>query len=139
MAISPGSTSRTKVAPTMSRAQVSEAKQKPPGRRPMASGRNPCGSRAANTVRSSMNTNENAPSSRGRTAMAAASRPSSMWAAISVATMSESVEARPRRPASSASAAVFTRFPLCPRARPRCPSVLNDGCALSQVVEPVVE
>ncbi len=71
--------------------------------------------------------------------MAAASIPSSMCAAIRVATMSESVDARPRRPASSASSAVFTRFPLCPRASPRWPSVLNAGCALSQVVDPVVE
>ncbi len=48
MAISsPGSTSRMKLAPTMSRAEVSEATTQPRSIRPSTSGRMPCGSRAA--------------------------------------------------------------------------------------------
>ncbi len=53
--------------------------------------------------------------------------------------MSESVVAAPRRPARRSSSGVLTRLPLCPSARPRVPFVLNDGCAFSQVVDPVVE
>ena len=44
---SPGSTSRTKDAPTMSSAAVSLAITQPRSRRPSTSGRTPCGSRAA--------------------------------------------------------------------------------------------
>ena len=56
---SPGSTSRTNQAPTMSSAAVSEAiTQPPPGSWPMQRGRKPCGSRAPNTVCSSMTISE---------------------------------------------------------------------------------
>ena len=46
----------------------------------------------------------------------------------------------PARSASAASSAVFTRFPLCPKASP-VPAwvVRNAGWAFSQVVDPVVE
>ncbi len=70
---SPGSTSRTKVAPTMSRAAVSLATTQPRASRPSTSGRKPCGSRAAYSVRSSMNTSEKAPRTSGSVAMAPAS------------------------------------------------------------------
>ena len=96
-------------------------------------------SRAAKMVRSSIITNENAPWSLGSTRIAASSSPSPLSRASIEVTRSESVVARLFHPASSASAAVFTRFPLWPSAMDRAPSVLNDGCALSQVVEPVVE
>src|SRR5438067_1260581 len=52
--------------------------------------------------------------------------------------MSESVVAAPRRPTRRSSSGVFTRFPLCPSAKPRVPFVLNDGCAFSQFVDLVV-
>ena len=59
-------------------------------------------------------------------------------AAIIAVTRSLSVLAAP--PATAwASSRVFTRLPLWPRATERTPSVLNTGCAFSQVVEPVVE
>ena len=45
----------------------------------------------------------------------------------------------PRLPARPASSEVLTRFPLWPRASPREPLVLNEGWALSHVVDPVVE
>src|SRR5205807_1139059 len=64
---SPGSTSRTTLAPTMSRAAVSDATTQPRSSRPSTSGRTPCGSRAAYTVVSSMKTSENAPRSLGST------------------------------------------------------------------------
>ena len=59
--------------------------------------------------------------------------------AIMVVTMSESVVAWPARPTRSASSAVFTKLPLWPSASECTPSVLKTGCALSHVVEPVVE
>ena len=43
--ISPGATSRRKVAPMMSRAQVSDARMVAPSSAPMTSGRTPSGSR----------------------------------------------------------------------------------------------
>ncbi len=123
----------------MSSAQVSEATQKPFGRRPIESGRRPWGSRAANRLRSSITTNENAPSSVGSTSTSADSRSSDGCRARIVATRSESVVAAPPAPTRSASSSVFTRLPLCPSASERWPSVLNAGWAFSQVVEPVVE
>ena len=89
-------------------------------------------------LRSSITTNENAPSSVGRTSTNADSRSSEVPGEDG----GDQVGVRrggacgPTRPASSS---VFTRFPLCPSARDRCPSVLNAGWAFSHVVEPVVE
>src|SRR5690349_13032579 len=68
---SPGSISRTNLAPTMSSAAVSLATTQPVARRPSTSGRKPCGSRAAYSVCSSMKTSEYAPLARGSTAAAA--------------------------------------------------------------------
>ena len=87
-----------------------------------------------------MNTKLNAPARVGRSCNAASSSPFVAICSASIAvTTSVSVVALPRRPASSASSCVLTRFPLCPRAIERTPSVLKTGCALSQVLEPVVE
>ena len=87
-----------------------------------------------------MNTKLNAPSSVGRSCNAASSRPFDAICSASIAvTTSVSVVAVPRRPASSARSCVFTRFPLWPKAIERTPSVLKTGCALSHVLEPVVE
>ncbi len=70
---SPGATSRTNRAPTMSSAAVSLATTQPVSSRPSTSGRKPCGSRAAYSVCSSMKTSEYAPLTSGRTAAAALS------------------------------------------------------------------
>src|SRR6266571_7484807 len=70
---SPGSISRTNLAPTMSSAAVSLATTQPVSRRPSTSGRKPCGSRAAYSVCSSMKTSEYAPLASGRTVAAAVS------------------------------------------------------------------
>jgi hypothetical protein len=156
MAISsPGSTSRTIVAPMMSSAAVSLATTQPRSRRPSTSGRTPCWSRAAYRVCSSANTSENAPRSRGSSRSADSSTPvSAAVAASSSATRSESVvdwtARRSLRPApvappraestSSRSCAVFTRLPLWPSAIPLPAAVVRKvGWAFSQVVEPVVE
>ena len=69
--ISPGSMSRTNEAPTMSKAQVSEATTQPPSRRPNDSGRTPCGSRAAYNVWPSVTMKQKAPLTRGRSSRAA--------------------------------------------------------------------
>ncbi len=152
---SPGSTSRTMVAPTMSSAAVSLATTQPRSSRPSTSGRTPCGSRAAYSVCSSAKTSENAPRSRGSSRSAASSTPvSAAVAASSSVTRSESVvdwtACRSRRPVplaaprtastSSRSSAVFTRLPLWPSAIPLPAAVVRKvGWAFSQVVEPVVE
>ena len=137
---SPGSTSRTGTAPTMSRPHVSEATQKPVGSLPMLSGRTPWGSRAAYTLRSSMITKQNAPWSWGRTSRAAPSSPLPSIAADSiVATRSVSVVAVPCAPTRSCSSRVLTRLPLWPSAIECTPSVLNTGWAFSHVLDPVVE
>ena len=65
--ISPGSTSRTKCAPTMSSAAVSLASTQPPSIRPSTSGQKPCGSRTPMRCASSIITNEKPPASRGST------------------------------------------------------------------------
>ena len=73
--------------------------------------------------------------------MAAGSRPpvTVISLARSVVTRSESVVAAPALPTRSARSEVLTRLPLWPRASVWMPSVLNTGCALSHVVDPVVE
>ena len=70
---SPGSISRTNLAPTMSSAAVSLATTQPLSSRPSTSGRKPCGSRAAYSVCSSMKTSEYAPLASGSTVAAAVS------------------------------------------------------------------
>ena len=62
--VSPGSISRTKVAPMASRAQLSLAKTTSPSRSPMHRGRKPWGSRAAMSFCGLMITSEYAPSMR---------------------------------------------------------------------------
>ena len=59
----------------MSRAAVSLATTQPRSSRPSTSGRKPCGSRAAYSVRSSMKTSEYAPRTSGSAASAPASMP----------------------------------------------------------------
>ncbi len=158
--ISPGSISRTKVAPTMSSAHVSLATVQPLASRPRTSGRKPCGSRAAYSVCSSMKTSENAPCTSGSAASAAASMPgcapspaanvlpspsgSRPEAANSDVSTSVSEVARlasppPCRASCAASSRVLVRFPLWPRARLADGVARNVGCAFSQTDEPLVE
>ena len=59
--ISPGSTSRTTLAPTMASAASSLATTQPRSSRPSTSGRMPCGSRAAYSVFSFIQTKQKAP------------------------------------------------------------------------------
>ena len=150
---SPGSTSRTNDAPTMSSAAVSLATTQPRSSRPSTSGRTPCGSRAAYSVCSSAKTSENAPRSRGSRRIAASSTPGvgggggeQLGDQVGVGGGPHGLRsppgagraAHPRT--SSRSSAVLTRLPLWPRAIPLPVAVVRKvGWAFSQVVEPVVE
>ena len=87
MAISsPGSISRTTLAPIVARAASSEATTQPRSSRPSTSGRMPWGSRAAYSVSSFIQTNENAPRSIGSTSRARCSSEVSGWWASSAVT-----------------------------------------------------
>ena len=146
---SPGSTSRTKVAPTMSSAAVSLATTQPRASRPSTSGRKPCGSRAAYRVCSSMNTSEKAPRTRGSVAMAAG-----LDAAVSGCRRAARRTGRSARrcrrwpgparpvalPATARPArAVLIRLPLWPRARLAVGVARKVGCAFSHTEAPLVE
>src|SRR5271163_1699884 len=98
-----------------------------------------------------MNTNENAPRNVGSTSIAAASSDRSGWPASIPVIRSESLVAlgEPSLVGSmpcaastndAASSAVLVKFPLCPNAiPPPLPDERYEGCAFSQVHEPVVE
>ena len=148
---SPGSTSRTKAAPTMSRAAVSLATTQPRSKRPSVSGRMPCGSRAAYNVFSSMKTKEKAPRTSGNSCSAAVSSDTSGWVAKRPERTSVSVVAcrpalRGNSPESSAralsrsrSSRVLVKFPLWPSARFPVAVERKVGCAFSHTLAPVVE
>ena len=127
---SPGSTSRTKDAPMMLSAGVSEARTQPSGAsagpsRPRHSGRNPCGSRRPKRRWEFISTMEKAPSTIGITAWRARARSSVSGneLASSSATTSLSVQTEPgNMPTFSASSAVLVRLPLWPRAKPARPT-----------------
>ena len=87
--------SRTKEAPTMSSAAVSEATTQPRSSRPSDSGRTPCGSRHAYSVFSSMNVRQNAPRTVGSSSSAACSSEES--AAPWASSAPENVGVRRRR------------------------------------------
>ena len=143
---SPGSTSRTKEAPTMSSAADSDATTQPCSNLPITSGRTPCRSRAAYKVCSSIKTRENAPLSWGRTSSAEDSKFLPSWAAISAVMISVSVVAL--RPSSlfvpiifesfSARSPVLVRLPLWASAKVPWLVARSVGWALFQVEEPVV-
>ena len=84
--ISPGSTSRTTLAPIVASAASSLATTQPRSRRPSTSGRMPCGSRAAYSVFSFIHTKQNAPRSSGSTSSARCSSEVSGWWASSAVT-----------------------------------------------------
>ncbi len=128
----------------VSRPAVSEATAQPVARRPRTSGCTPCGSRAAYSVFSSMNTRQNAPRSCGRTRSAASATDSSGRAVSSavIRCVSEVVVpmSMPRLPTSLRSSAVLTRFPLWAKAIAVPAEVdLMVGWAFSHVGAPVVE
>ena len=101
---SPGSTSRTNAAPTISSAADSDATTQPRSNFPSTSGRTPCRSRAAYKVFSSIKTSENAPSNLGSTARALASTLFSSCNPMSAVMISVSVVApRPFLVGSSSS------------------------------------
>ena len=120
---SPGSTSRTNAAPTISSAADSDATTQPRSSFPITSGLTPWRSRAAYRVRSSIKTNEKAPSSKGRTASALASTFFSFCNPIKAVMISVSVVA-PRSflaggssfETISARSPVLVRFPLWAKA-----------------------
>ena len=156
--ISPGSSSRTKVAPMTSRAGDSEARTQPcsnssvASSRPRHRGRNPLGSRTPMTRSASISTNENAPSTFGRTSFSAASRSSvcsvrvrsgrsggNAWASSS-ATRSLSEETSPGSMlACSARKSVLVRLPLWASAKPARPTPRKTGWAFIQSLDPAVE
>ena len=90
---SPGSTSLTKAAPTISKAADSDATTQPRSSFPITSGLTPWRSRAAYKVCSSIKTSEKAPSSFGKTASALASTFFSSCRPISAVMISVSVVA----------------------------------------------
>ncbi|CAB5002466.1 unannotated protein [freshwater metagenome] len=143
---SPGSTSRTNAAPTISRAADSDATTQPRSSFPITSGRTPWRSRAAYKVCSSINTSEKAPSSFGRTAIALASTFFSSCRPMSAVMISVSVVA-PRSFfgtstssfwTNSARSPVLVRLPLWARARVPYFVGRRVGCALTHVLDPVV-
>jgi hypothetical protein len=115
----------------------------------MQSGLNPYGSRAPYTRFSSMIVKENAPDRPGSTArMAARMSPVfalAMWAVTRSVSEEEGSRAASGVGSPPASASVclslseLTRFPLWARATCPAEDALNDGCAFSHVVDPVVE
>ena len=142
---SPGSTSRTNAAPTISRAADSDATTQPRSSFPITSGRTPWRSRAAYKVRSSINTSEKAPSNNGNTASALASTFFSSCKPMSAVMISVSVVA-PRSffagvssfSTISAKSPVLVRLPLWAKASVPYWVGRKVGWALTQVLEPVV-
>ena len=142
---SPGSISRTKAAPTISKAALSDATTQPFSNLPKTNGRTPWRSRAAYNVCSSINTSEKAPCSCGRTEIALASTFFSFCSEISAVIISVSVVA-PRSRADvgssfctiSAKSPVFVRFPLWAKASVPYLVGRKVGWAFTHVLEPVV-
>ncbi len=143
--ISPGSTSRTKVAPTMSRAGDSEASTQPSGSavRPRHRGRKPWGSRTPMSRWPSVRTRAKAPSASGSTLRRAVSRvapPAMAWASSSASASLSLLTVPGSMHAFSARAAVLVRLPLWPRANwPPSGRLRCTGWALAHVEDPVVE
>ena len=150
--ISPGSTSRTTLAPMVASAASSEATTQPRSSRPSTSGRMPCGSRAAYSVSSFIQTNEKAPCSSRQhlerallqrgvrvVASSAVTRPVSLVDSRSRAWMSSSPGSLGRSATSWARSWVLIRLPLWPSAIEPSAVGRNVGCALCQVLAPVVE
>ena len=116
---SPGSTSRTNDAPTISSAADSDATTQPCSSLPITRGRTPWRSRAAYSVCSSIKTSEKAPLSEGRTEIADDSKFFPSCAAIRAVMISVSVvaaissdEPTCNLESSSARSPVLVKLPL---------------------------
>ena len=148
--ISPGSSSRTNVAPITSRAGVSEASTQPSSnssvasKRPRHSGRNPLGSRIPISRSASRRTKENAPLHLGQHACVRARHQiarrlrdsAGKVSAKSSATRSLSEATTPgSMPAASARVAVLVRLPLWARANPARPTPRYTGWAFRHDAE----
>jgi hypothetical protein len=130
--------------------QVSEATTQPFSSRPSTSGWMPCGSRAAYRAFSVMKTRQYAPVRRGSRSSAASWTDLPLYVPSSPLTSDVSlVESRlslwgtgsvkSRSTSICSSSSVFVMLPLCASARLPFSSDRNVGCALFQVLEPVVE
>ncbi len=138
---SPGTTSRTRSAPTRSSAHVSEATTQSSPTRPRVSGLIPKGSRKATRVPSAMATTEYAPSNR-RIVAATASGNGAGSRARSAAMTSVSELDASRTPAASSSSRSgpgSTRLPLWASAMVRIAPWTTSGCAFAHRAPPVVE
>ena len=129
----------------MSKAADSDATTQPFSNLPSTNGRTPWRSRAAYSVCSSIKTNEKAPSSCGRTDIALASTFFSFCNEISAVIISVSVVAPRSRPllgssfcTNSAKSPVLVKFPLWAKASVPYLVGRRVGCALTQVLDPVV-
>ena len=114
--ISPGSTSRSKVAPIRSSAQVSLAATQAPSRRPSESGRKPLGSRAAISASLVSVSRLKAPFTRESASISLSSGECSRERASSCTITSLSavvLKIAPRLSSSRRIATAFTRLPLC--------------------------
>jgi hypothetical protein len=146
---SPGSISRMKLAPTVARADCSEATTQPRSSRPRQRGRMPKVSRAAYRVPSSMKTKQNPPRIFGSSSMAVSSRvlPSSPSSSAVTSAVSEVLPCfisplswPPLRSVIMAlSSAVLVRLPLWARATVPVAVAPSVGWALAQWLAPVVE
>ena len=139
--ISPGRMSRSYVAPTISSAQVSDAKTGAPFRRPMTRGRQPRGSRTASSVSPNAMTMLNAPSTPRSASASRVSGDSASERASRCTITSESIDEEkmePRSSRSTRSSPALVMLPLCARAM--CPprELTSTGCAFSMVDEPDV-
>ena len=139
---SPGSTSRTYVAPMRSSAQVSEHTTTASPRRPSASGRNPCGSLTA-IIRSRVRRiSENAPCACDTESTTAASTFGAFDRAYRCSTTSVSLfdwKIDPWRTSSSRNSPALTRLPLWQIAIWPCAQSMRIGCAFDSLLSPAVE
>ena len=139
---SPFLTSRTKRAPMMSRAQVSEAKIGLPSRSPSTSGRMPLGSRAPISLVRVMATIAKAPSTWASASVKRSSEPLRRLLAIRWSTTSVSevdCMIAPVEISSRRTVRPLVKLPLWAMAMPPTSSSANSGCTLRRIVSPVVE
>ena len=139
--ISPGRTSRTSLAPTMSSAQVSDATTHASPTRPMTRGRQPRGSRAASNVPFKSTSRLKAPSARDRASASWSSGAIADVRASRCTSTSESiveVKIEPRSSSSCLSSVALTRFPLWASAMCVPRKRASTGCAFSMVEVPAV-
>ena len=139
--ISPGFRSRTKRAPMMSSAQVSEARIQAPSRSPSTSGRMPSGSRMPIIFFDDSATSEKAPSTWRIASMKRELRSRSRLVAIrcrivSVSEVDEKIA--PSFCRARCTVMALVRLPLWAIASPPSASSAKKGCTLRRPAPPVV-